>query len=168
MSLTLIILLLVSLVVTVTICTFLRDLLKACIALGVLSAILAVVMFVMGAQMAAVFELSVCAGLITVVFISSISMTKLSSKEEAAKERKLRRKRFALLPLILAGILIVALMLLWPRLDALIPNIPQPHSMAVEPDVFWNLRRQDLLGQIIMILAGVYGVLIFFRERDSK
>ncbi len=54
----------------------LKKLIHASILLGAGSAILACVFFIAGAPFAAVFELVVGAGLITVLFISAISMTK--------------------------------------------------------------------------------------------
>ncbi len=168
MNLTVMILLLAGLVVSAVVCIMLRDLLKASIALAFVSAILSVIMFLMNAPLAAVFELSVCAGLITVVFISAISMTRLRSKEEIAQMQKERRKRFALLPVILIVLLTAALFAIWPHLDALIPYTAAPMSAVTEQNFFWNKRQADLLGQIIIILAGVYGVLIFFKESDAK
>ena len=53
----------------------LKKLIHACIMLGAGSAILACVFFVAGAPFAAAFELIVGAGLITVLFISAISLT---------------------------------------------------------------------------------------------
>ncbi len=168
MNLTVIILMLAGLVVSALVCIMIRDLLKASIALAVVSAILSVIMFLLSAPLAAVFELSVCAGLITVVFISAISMTRIRSKEEVAQMEKERRKRFALLPVILIVLLAGALFAIWPHLDALIPFNNAPLSAVTEQNFFWNKRQVDLLGQIIIILAGVYGVLIFFKESDAK
>ena len=51
----------------------LRDILRAAIALAVLSAVLAAIFFKLGAPYAGAFELSVCAGLITVLFVAAIS-----------------------------------------------------------------------------------------------
>lgn len=158
--------LLVGLVVSAMVCIIIRDLLKASIALAVVSAILAIIMFLSKAPLAAVFELSVCAGLITVVFISAISMTRIRSKEEVAQMEKERRKRFALLPVILIVLLAGVLFAIWPHLNALIPYKAAPLGTATEQNFFWNKRQVDLLGQIIIILAGVYGVLIFFKDHD--
>jgi len=58
----------------------LRDLVRSSICLGIGSGILAGVFFVLGAPIAAVFELSVCAGLVTVLLLSAIGM--LDRKEE--------------------------------------------------------------------------------------
>lgn len=51
----------------------LRDLLRAALCLAVLSVVLAGLFFKLGAPYAGAFELSVCAGLITVLFIAAIS-----------------------------------------------------------------------------------------------
>ena len=86
MNLLVMIFLLVGLVISAMVCIMIRNLLKACISLAVVSAILSLIMFLLGAPLAAVFELSVCAGLITVVFISAVSMTRVRSKEEIAEK----------------------------------------------------------------------------------
>jgi NADH:ubiquinone oxidoreductase subunit 6 (subunit J) len=64
--------------------TQLSDLAKASIALGVASALLAAVFFLLDAPFAAVFELSVCAGLVTVLLLSAVNMTR--EKEVEADE----------------------------------------------------------------------------------
>jgi len=162
------ILLLVGLVASAMVCVIIRNLLKACIALALLSGILAIIMFMMNAKLAAVFELSVCAGLITVIFISTISMTRIRSKEELEKEERARHKRFVLLPVLVIAFLTGALLLLLPRLDALIPLTDAHLNAVTEPEVFWIERQADLVGQIVIVLAGVYGVLIFFKEREKE
>jgi NADH-quinone oxidoreductase subunit J len=63
----------------------LRDLIKSAIALGIASALLAAIFYILGAPFAAVFELSVCAGLVTVLLLSSVSMTE---EKEAEHERR--------------------------------------------------------------------------------
>ena len=68
-----------------TVMTF--NLLKSAIGLAVTSAILSLLLFLMDAPLAGVFELSVCAGLITVVFISVISLTKTLGAAEARARR---------------------------------------------------------------------------------
>ncbi len=53
----------------------LRDLLKGAVALALMSAILSAVFYRLGAPWAAMFELSVCAGFITVLFLAVIALT---------------------------------------------------------------------------------------------
>ena len=167
MNLTEIIILLAGLVVSAAICVALNDLLKMAIALAATSGLLAIIMFVLGAPLAAVFELSVCAGLITVVFISAINMTRVSSKEELEEKQKARNKRFLLLPVLIIVLIAGMLVFLWPQIDSLLPTIAAGSGESVK-DILWNKRQVDLLGQIAIILAGVYGVIIFFKESDAK
>ena len=103
MNLTILLILMIGLVVSAVVCAVLSDLLKAAIALAVTSAILSVILFFMGAPLAAVFELSVCAGMITVVFISACSMNRNRTNEEHARRQKERNRRFILLPAMLFG-----------------------------------------------------------------
>ncbi|MFC2045077.1 hydrogenase subunit MbhD domain-containing protein [Chloroflexota bacterium] len=53
-----------------------NNLLFAAISLATLSAILAIVFYQFNSPYAAIFELSVCAGLITALFVSAISLTR--------------------------------------------------------------------------------------------
>ena len=52
----------------------LKDLVKATIALGIGSALLASVFYILDAPYAAVFELSVATGLVTILLLSAIGM----------------------------------------------------------------------------------------------
>ena len=168
MNLTVMVILLAGLVLSALFTVLIRDLLKASIALAVMSAVLTVILFILDAPLAAVFELSVCAGLVTVVFISAISMTKLRTKEEVIQHRQERRRRFSALPVILIAILAVALALIWPHANELIRSGVGTELAKDGADVFWRERQVDLLGQIVIILAGVFGVLIFFKERKGE
>ena len=167
MNLTVMILLLIGLVASALLCILMRDLLKAAIALATTSAVLTVILFLMNAPLAAAFELSVCAGLITVIFISAISMTKIRTQEEVEQHRQDRRRRYRALPVLLLILLAVAIVLVLPHVSTLIPGVNLPQGTA-GAEVFWNERQADLLGQIVIVLAGVFGVLIFFKEREER
>lgn len=160
------ILVLLGIVISAVVAVTVRDLLKAAIALAVTSAILTVIMFIMNAFMAAVFELSVCTGLITVVFISAISLTRPKTKEENVKIEKHKLRRFVLLPVILI-VVAVSLVLLFSKLNInwAVLTGTSTESFA---DILWKVRQIDVLGQIIIILAGVFGVIVLFKERDVK
>lgn len=159
-------LLMLSLVVFAVCAVMVRDLLKSAIALGITSGILSIIMFLMKSYLAAVFELSVCAGLITVVFISTISLTEPQTSEEAAASAKRRIKRFIYLPFIL---LVIGLLLFFFRahINANLAVHPAGPELSMQ-EILWNSRRTDIVGQIIIMLAGVFGVVILFKERDSK
>jgi len=141
-----------------------RTLLKAAIGLALASAVLTVLMFLLGAPMAAVFELSVCAGLITVVFVSTISLTKPIS-EKAEEEREREHLKFSwILPLILLAIGL-ALKFVPFAFDF---NLPPAALNNDFRSVLWNTRLLDILGQITIILAGVFGVIILFKEKKEN
>lgn len=141
-----------------------RSLLKATIGLALTSAIVSILIFRLNSPLAAVFELSVCTGLITAVFASTISLTKPLTHKQIEKLSKDRIKRFAFLPLVtvLAGLGL--LMLKIPH------DIKLPAALTVAADVrsvMWNMRPLDLLGQIIIMLAGALGVVILFVEKKD-
>ena len=138
-------------------------LLRATIALALASAMLAVVMYRFGATVAAILELSVCAGLISVVFVSVISLTQRKPFKDYVVRRASR-----LHPVLAAA----------PGADRrghraffvhapCRSRLPVPRRRGDVRVVLWNLRQLDLFGQILIILAGVIGVLVLFK-REGK
>jgi len=157
----LILILLVSAALWTVMC---RSLLRSAIGLALTSAILTLMIFKMNAPLAAVFELSVCAGLIPVLFISVISLTQAMTKQEVIEHMKSRLARFWGLPLVII-ILGLVLGLLSIKFKAKLP------LSEVETDprlVMWHLRQLDLLGQIIILFTGVFGVVVLFKERKKS
>ncbi|HEY3448688.1 MAG TPA: NADH-quinone oxidoreductase subunit J [Myxococcales bacterium] len=142
-------------------------LIRGAIALALTSALITILMFQMDAALAGVFELSVCAGLITVVFVSTISLTRPKG-EELAQERADKRRQ-AFLPLL--GVVFWVGVLLWAGgyvLDVE-PATPAAGAAALSVrDALWNVRRIDLLGQLLVIFVGVFGVVILFKEEKKK
>ncbi|MGA2765186.1 MAG: hypothetical protein ABSG17_17700 [Spirochaetia bacterium] len=138
-------------------------LLRATIALALASAMLAVVMYSLGATIAAVLELSVCGGLISVVFVSVISLTQRKPFKDYLVRRMSRLSRFWPLPIVLvaAG---VALSLVQAPVQV---ALPLPGGDGDVRTVLWSSRQLDLFGQILILLAGVIGVLVLFK-RESK
>lgn len=137
-----------------------RSLLKATIGLAVTSAILSILIFRLGSPLAAVFELSVCTGLITVVFVSTISLTKPLTHRDIVEMSKKRNRRFIYLPIIL-------LLAAFALIKAGIPKgliMSTGETIGNVPDVLWNVRQLDMFGQIILIIAGALGVVVLFAE----
>jgi len=139
-----------------------RSLLRSGIGLALTSALLAVVIFRLNAAYAAVFELSVCSGLISVLFISTISLTHPLTRAETLEHMKTRLKRFWYLPVI---VVLVAVAFCIARLKF---SVELPKAVAAEDARFilWNLRRLDVIGQVIILLAGAFGVALLFKKRD--
>ena len=158
------IILLTAMVVAALWTVMTRSLLKSTIGLALTSAVITIIMFRLDSPLAAVFELSVCTGLITAVFVSTISLVKPLTHKEIVKLSKDRIKRFWYLPVIMvvAGIMLMFL------------NIPADFKMpakAVESDVrnvLWNSRQVDIFGQIVVLLAGVFGIVLLFKETKER
>jgi NADH-quinone oxidoreductase subunit J len=171
MNQTIMIFLLELLVLSAVFTVMIRNLLKAAIALALTSAVLTVIMFLLGAWMAAVFELSVCAGLITVVFVSAISLTKPKTMEESREKQKLRIKRFIFLPFLLI-LVFIGLFISWKfgfiHINFTPLNAVQMSQQPSINDAIWNKRQIDIVGQIIVILSGVFGVVVLFKENKDK
>lgn len=135
-----------------------RDLLKAAISLAFASLFLGIIFFLMKAPYVGAFEISVVAGLITVLFIVTIALTKM--------EGDVRESRAALwiFPLFFLLFLVIDILVM----RSLVGKIPVRES-APESGTFgqalWGLRTFDLVGQIGVILAGVLAVLALFRKR---
>jgi len=139
-------------------------LLRATIALALTSAMLAVVMYSLGAVFAAVLELSVCAGLISVVFVSVISLTQRRPLKDEVKRRTSRLRRFWPLPLVLIALGAALSFVHAPVQVAL----PLPGGDGDVRTVLWTLRQMDLFGQVLILLTGVFGVLVFFRKDGTN
>jgi NADH-quinone oxidoreductase subunit J len=142
-----------------------RSLLKATMGLAVTSALISVIIFRLNSPLAAVFELSVCAGLITAIFVSAISLTKPLTHKEILQISKDRIKRYCYLPIILV-VIGIAMILMKVKQDFTIAQIPQ--AEADVRTVLWNFRRLDLLGQVIILIAGALGVVILFEEKTQN
>jgi len=138
-----------------------QNLLYSGLALALSSVMLSLLLFEMSAPWAAVFELSVCAGLITVLFISAVSF--IERGEVFLKEDRLR---FYALPVFLAIFGLAFWLLSEPLTKALVPAMPGTVQLSVG-DLLWNFRWFDVVGQICIFLAGVLMIRTFF-SRSKK
>lgn len=142
----------------------LRSITKSAIALAAASAALGLIMYELGFIWAALFEVSVCSGLVTVIFISAISLSNADKKEvEKVYEDK---KRMALLPviLIISGVaLVVAAMSAGVSLPPANPAVKAADNLR---EILWNNRQADIWGQIVVMITGSIAVAVLFRERD--
>jgi len=155
--------LLALLVVSVILAVFLTDLLKAAIALAVGSAVLSMLFFWFRMPYAGVFELSVCAGLVMVLLVSTIGLTR---RDEPENEER-GKSGWLVLPimmLIAVGVIDILMFLF------LHTRLPLVHSTTAAPtfaDTLWRVRWLDILGQLAMILVGVFAVLALFRKEGG-
>jgi uncharacterized MnhB-related membrane protein len=120
------------------------------------SALVALMLFVLGAPEVAVIELSVGAGLVTVLFVFAINI----AGEEALPIQTIVPK-----PLAWTMTLASILLLIWMNLDLVGFNVNIFPAMDFQFNrVLWENRVLDVLLQIVLIFCGVMGVLGLLSE----
>ena len=140
---------------------FFRDLLRAAICLAVASLLLGIIFFRMKAPYIGAFEISVVAGLITVLFITTIALTKTSGDVRESKAASW------IFPLFFVAFLILDFLVM-KSLMGKIPAVEGTPDQGTFGEVLWKMRTFDLVGQIGIIFAGVLAVLALFRKRDKE
>ena len=145
-------------------CVLVRSLLRAAIGLALASALVALLMFKLSSPLAAVFELSVCSGLISVLFISTITLTEKESPAQKTAHGQSRMRRFWFLP-VLVAVLGVALIFTRRHLHV---SPPFPETTPDPRVILWAQRPLDMIGQVVALLAGVFGVVVLFKEANTK
>ncbi len=132
-------------------------LLVSTIWLAVTSALVSTMIYMLGAPDVAVIELSVGAGLVTVLFVFAFSIV---------GEQTVDRQTLVPLPLVWAFVLIVAFFLI--RLGTSM-NISSPEMIGESfSETLWNERVLDLFAQIVLIFAGVMGLLGLLAATSEK
>lgn len=135
-------------------------LIRAVVGLALASAVLSIIIFRLNSPLAAVFELSVCSGLISVIFLTTVSFTERVSQERLPLRKAERFGRFWLLPfiIVICGVILSVIKF---RIDFSLP------WAIIDTDVrniIWYSRHVDLLGQVLILLAGAFAVVILFKE----
>ncbi|HEX6386369.1 MAG TPA: hypothetical protein VF177_16985 [Anaerolineae bacterium] len=132
-----------------------RRLLTAALWLAGASALVSVSLYGLGAHETAVIELSVGAGLVTILFVFAIA----TAGEEAMAAP-------AIVPSVLTWALVVTLLaaLGWLILPAANGNVVAAETPSTFTAVLWRDRGLDVLVQIGLIFAGVLGVLGLLSE----
>jgi len=153
-------LLLAGLVLFSILAVLAKDLIKSAISLAVASLFLGIAFIRMSAPYAGVFEISVVAGLITVLFMLTIALTKA---EGDVRESKIARLVF---PLFFIVFLLIDVLVMKSLLQK-VPALPETAEQGAFGDVLWKQRTFDLVGQLAVILAGVFSVLALFRKRNK-
>jgi uncharacterized MnhB-related membrane protein len=123
-------------------------LLSSALWLAGVSALVAIAMYEMGAKQVAVVELSVGAGLVTVLFVFAISI----AGDDAMADQSVVPWSLAVGLLALFVIILGAMVL---PLDEVDSSIQEP-SFAT---MLWDHRALDVLVQIVLIFTGVLAVL---------
>lgn len=126
-----------------------KRLLVSAIWLAVTSALVALTAYLLGAPQIAVIELSVGAGLVTVLFVFAIN---IAGEESMTLKPILPRPLAWGLIVIAAGL---AIYLLLPKLGSIPTTVQDPSAGAI----LWVSRYLDILLQVALIFSGVLGVL---------
>ncbi len=133
------------------------------------SALLALIFFQLGAHQVAVIELSVGAGLVTVLFVFAIGI----SGEDTIQLKPLIPKPLAWGLIILAVVLLGWLILPSAQETADVQQNPSsiveisPGALTAEEPVqtiIWEQRGLDVLVQVVLIFSGVLGLLGLLAE----
>ena len=156
------IIILVALVLAALATVLTAQVIRSVIGLAVTSALVSLVLFRLNAPLAAVFELSVGAGLIPAIFLSVIGITKRMTPEALMERKKEKLRMYWALPLI---VILVGVALTQVHLPALPPPTAPPMAGDVKT-ILWNLRHLDLLGQILILLGGTFGVVVLVKELE--
>jgi NADH-quinone oxidoreductase subunit J len=138
-------------------------LLRAVIGLALTSVLISAMMFRLDSPIAAVFELSVCAGLISVIFFTTISFTQRLTPERYQMRKRERIMKFWFLPVACVGLVVLLLQYKVKPDFSMAKGVPGDVR-----DVMWNLRHLDIFGQIAILLTGVFGVAVLFKDRKEK
>ncbi len=139
-----------------------KKLIAAALWLAGCSALTALMLYLLGAPEIAVIELSVGAGLVTVLFVFAINII----GDEAPVSMPAIPPLVAWLLVILSFGTLAYLNL--PLLDAVVPTL---ESIPMAATTIWNNRALDVILQIVLIFAGVLGIISLISDsttRESK
>lgn len=162
---TVIVICLIIMVVLGLVCAMTQKLMQAALALAGISVLTSIILFLFGAAWAALFELSLCVGLVAVVLSVAVNLTRPDTPEPETEPAN--AKRFNILPLLLLFVgLMLLIVMIFTGFD-LSPVAVENAAAESFRDVFWGTRQADILAQIILILVGAFSVVILFKESDK-
>jgi uncharacterized MnhB-related membrane protein len=131
-----------------------RRLLLATIWLALTSALVSALLYTLGAPEVAVIELSVGAGLVTVLFVFAFAIIGELTMDELTLVPR---------PLVFGLALGVIFLLGWFAAPLMIPSTqtatPQPFTLPTFAVALWQDRGLDVLLQIVMIFGAVMGLM---------
>jgi uncharacterized MnhB-related membrane protein len=134
-----------------------KRILSATIYLACISALVSAVIYLLGAAQVAVMELSVGAGLVTVLLVYALSVVGDDALDPASVIPK---------PLAFGAVGTVVILLGLMVYPAVQINIDQ--STSTLADALWQNRVLDVWIQIALIFSGVMGVLGLLSEQTSS
>jgi uncharacterized MnhB-related membrane protein len=134
-----------------------RHLLPSTLYLACVSALATVTLYLLGAYEVAVIELSVGAGLVTVLLVYALSVV----GEDVFDPTSIVPKPLAFL--LVAGIGGVVVWMAYP-----VVTQPNANGAVLLADVLWKQRALDVWVQVALIFSGVMGVLGLLSEKSHQ
>jgi len=135
-----------------------RQLISSALWLAGVSALCATLLFIYGAQLVAIVELSVGAGLVTVLFVFAINI---------AGDETPDQKAVPPWPVTAGFISLFVFLLGWFLLSMTPPGHASSLAEPVLQNELWLTRGLDLIAQVILIFSGVLGLLGLLAEADA-
>lgn len=130
-----------------------QRLLDAAIWLAFTSALVALFIYILGAPQVAVIELSVGAGLVTVLFVFAFSIVGEATVDTATLIPR---------PLVWLLVLALAFVLAWFIFPMPVPQLEA--GDATFGEMLWSQRGLDVIAQVVLILSGVMGLIGLLSE----
>jgi uncharacterized MnhB-related membrane protein len=130
-----------------------QRLMMSTIWLALTSALVAVLLFIAGAPEVAVIELSVGAGLVTVLFVFAFSIVGEATLDPAT-----------IIPRLLVWCVILSVSFILGSLTLPVEYLGGKMETAAFAVILWEQRGLDVLAQIVLIFAGVIGVVGLLSE----
>ncbi|HBU70036.1 MAG TPA: hypothetical protein DEE98_06580 [Elusimicrobia bacterium] len=138
----------------------LHDVLMSVLSLAVVSTLLSILFFQLGAPVAGVLELSVGAGLITVLIVLTISFIQ-ERREQGRKPKAV----WVVFSVIISAALAYILYMLAPRASS-VALLPARWSEVGE--ILWKTRSFDLFPQALVVLSAAFGILALLRSGKGE
>lgn len=135
-----------------------KALIPSALWLAGVSALSSVLFYLYGARLVAVVELSVGAGLVTVLFVFAINI----AGDEAIQSRPVPPMGW-----ILAVAALFVILLGWFVWPSTVPAAVAAAPEAALPIVLWETRGLDLMVQVVLIFSGVLGLLGLLAEVNA-
>jgi NADH:ubiquinone oxidoreductase subunit 6 (subunit J) len=165
-ALTLIIASLVTMIVCVVIAIVVSSTLKSAVALAAASAALGIIMYALGSAWAGIFEISVCSGFVTVIFISAVTMTSHGHDEQDEMYAQSKSTKWLPILMIVVGVVMLIVLLCG---GFKIPETAQAPVQKLDFSTELWTKHQDLIfALMIASLAGAFAVIVLFKEGDKK
>jgi NADH:ubiquinone oxidoreductase subunit 6 (subunit J) len=139
-----------------------RRLLPSALWLAACSAFLSILLYRLGAYEVAVIELSVGAGLVTVLFVFAINI----AGEESVRLPSVIPRGLAWL-LCLAPLAVIALSVALPSAIRSAISSGAPPAAGTFVNALWQDRALDVVVQVVLIYAGVLGLLGLLAEKEA-